>query len=68
MKTPTFPGPPAELPQSFETDPLPVPGCDVCAALVRARAAARSAGDMSNVSDLNVEIRRHPHGTRRRPS
>lgn len=68
MTTPTYPDPPTALPQSFETEPLPVPGCDVCGALARARAAARAAGDMSNVSDMNVEIRRHPHGTRRRPS
>ncbi|WP_078876222.1 hypothetical protein [Streptomyces sp. 769] len=42
-------------------DPEPVAGCDVCGALVRQRAAARSRGDMSKVTDCNVELRRHPH-------
>lgn len=42
------------------TDPEPSPGCDVCAALVRQRAEAAKAGDMSRVSDCNVEISSHP--------
>jgi hypothetical protein len=43
----------------------PTAGCKVCTALVREREAARRDHDMSRVSDCNVEIRRHPHGTKR---
>lgn len=43
-------------------DAVPYPGCDVCAALVRQRAAYRRARDASGVTDCNVELRRHPHG------
>jgi hypothetical protein len=52
---------PVELPLRLDTDPLPVPGCDVCGALDRERREARGKGDMSKVSDVNVEIRDHPH-------
>lgn len=45
-------------------EPDPVEGCGVCASLGRQREAARSAGDLSKVSDINVEIRNHPHGER----
>lgn len=38
-------------------------GCQVCAALARQRAEAAKAGDMSRVSDCNVEIRNHQHDT-----
>ncbi|MFF5101682.1 hypothetical protein [Streptomyces sp. NPDC000134] len=41
--------------------PDPVPGCDVCAALVRQRRAARDRGDLSAATDADVEIRSHPH-------
>ncbi|MDW4904451.1 hypothetical protein RB628_03630 [Streptomyces sp. ADMS] len=45
-------------------DPEPPPDCDVCAALGRQRSEAAKAGDMSRVSDCNVEIRSHPtHST-----
>ena len=64
----TFPGPPIDLPLRFETDPEPADGCDVCAALDKEREAARARGDMSKVSDMNVEIRQHPHKQRRRRS
>ncbi|MET7738897.1 hypothetical protein [Streptomyces sp. NPDC005385] len=40
-------------------DPEPVDGCDVCQALARERDAARSAGDLSKVSDINIEMRNH---------
>lgn len=40
-------------------DPEPPADCGVCNALARQRAAAAEAGDMSRVSDLNVEIRNH---------
>ncbi|QRX97537.1 hypothetical protein [Streptomyces noursei] len=43
-------------------DPGPAPGCDVCAALSEQREQARKRRDMSKVSDLNIEIRNHPHG------
>jgi len=67
MTEPTrYPTPPVLLPLRLETDPPPVPGCDVCAALDRERVEARRDGDMSTVSDANVEIRSHPHAQRRR--
>lgn len=40
-------------------EPVPPPDCGVCAALVRQRAEARARGDLSRVSDYNVEIRNH---------
>ena len=40
-------------------DPEPPAGCGVCAALVVQRSEARARGDLSRVSDLNVEIRNH---------
>jgi hypothetical protein len=46
-------------------EPRPPAGCGVCAALVKERAEAKGRGDMSRVSDLNVEIRNH-HQPRRR--
>ncbi|WP_055712631.1 hypothetical protein [Streptomyces torulosus] len=46
-------------------DPQPPEDCGVCAALVKQRAEARGRGDMSKVSDLNVEIRSH-HASRPR--
>jgi hypothetical protein len=42
-----------------EADPAPVEGCDVCAVLARDREEARRDGDLSKVSDLNVEMRSH---------
>lgn len=46
-------------PQALE--PLPNPGCKICAALGRQREEARGVGDLALVSDCNVEMRRHPH-------
>ncbi|MDX3583018.1 hypothetical protein [Streptomyces europaeiscabiei] len=40
-------------------DPTPPADCGVCAALAVQRAEARADGDLSRVSDLNVEIRNH---------
>ncbi|MEU9122994.1 hypothetical protein AB0C96_24545 [Streptomyces sp. NPDC048506] len=45
-------------------EPDPVPGCDVCTALARQRAAARAVGDQTTAIDCNIEIRRHPHPKR----
>ncbi|ARF56853.1 hypothetical protein [Streptomyces gilvosporeus] len=42
-------------------DPVPVAGCDVCAALAAQRARAYAAGDRSKATDCNVEMRRHSH-------
>lgn len=56
---------PLELPLGVGTDPPPVPGCDVCGALAGERDEARTRRDMSKVSDVNVEIRRHPNAKRR---
>jgi hypothetical protein len=48
-------------------EPIPPDDCGVCAALAKERAAAKGRGDMSRVSDLNVEIRNHhPRRKRRR--
>ncbi|MCP9958629.1 hypothetical protein [Streptomyces sudanensis] len=44
-----------------EPEPEGVPGCRVCEALVAQRAAARWRGDLSRVSDCNVELRGHRH-------
>lgn len=49
-------------------EPVPNFSCDVCASLGRQREDARKKGDMTTVSDCNVEIRRHPHTGRRRSS
>ncbi|MDQ0931435.1 hypothetical protein [Streptomyces turgidiscabies] len=45
-----------------EPEPEPMEGCDVCGALSRERAAARLDGDLSKVSDVNVEMRAHQCG------
>ncbi|WP_411574085.1 hypothetical protein [Streptomyces fradiae] len=42
-------------------EPVPVEGCTTCAELAARREAGRRGGDLSAVSDRNVEIRRHPH-------
>jgi hypothetical protein len=42
-------------------DPVPTADCSVCVALGEQRTEARRLGDMTTVSDCNVEIRRHPH-------
>jgi hypothetical protein len=47
-------------------DPQPPEDCGVCAALVKQRAEARGQGDLSKVSDLNVEIRNHHQARRMR--
>ncbi|NUK84448.1 hypothetical protein HRW07_07885 [Streptomyces lunaelactis] len=47
-------------------EPAPVGGCDVCAALARQREENRRTGDMSAVSDANIEIRRHSGPEHRR--
>nr|WP_223185354.1 hypothetical protein [Streptomyces sp. CBMA152] len=44
--------------------PEPAKGCDVCVALVGQRQGARDRGDLSGVTDADVEIRNHPHRTR----
>ncbi|MGW3723561.1 hypothetical protein [Streptomyces sp. NPDC000851] len=49
--------------------PEPPAECGVCAALVRQRQEASARGDMSRVTDCNVEIRNHhdvPPRSRRR--
>lgn len=57
-------GPPVQLAVP-PMPPLPVPGCAVCSALTRQRQEARDRGDYSAVTDAYVEIRNHPHRTRR---
>ncbi|WP_274559105.1 hypothetical protein [Streptomyces spiramyceticus] len=41
-------------------EPVPVDGCDVCAALVRQREASRSV-DPLTVQSCNEELASHPH-------
>ncbi|MFJ9626650.1 hypothetical protein ACIRU8_03010 [Streptomyces sp. NPDC101175] len=53
----TMSGPVDLPPPMFE--PAPVAGCDVCAVLKRDRETARSKGDLSKVTDCNVEMRSH---------
>jgi hypothetical protein len=50
-------------------DPTPPDDCGVCQALAHQRAEAAGRGDLSRVSDINIEIRNHhePRQTRRRP-
>lgn len=56
---------PITLPDPSEyLEPVPVEGCRICAALGKQRAEARAAGDLSKVSDCNVEIYLHPHEKR----
>ncbi|WP_326767426.1 hypothetical protein [Streptomyces sp. NBC_01591] len=38
---------------------MPAPGCGVCAALAKQRTTAYGNGDMSAVSDYNVELAAH---------
>jgi hypothetical protein len=64
MRTDMEPAPTLGLPLE---EPDPPAGCDVCASLVRQRAAATTTGDLSQVSDCNVEIRAHTDPHRRRP-
>ncbi|WP_406183399.1 hypothetical protein [Streptomyces sp. NBC_01006] len=45
--------------------PKPADGCGVCRALVAQRQKARDLGDLSAATDADVEIRDHPHRTRR---
>ncbi|OIJ89551.1 hypothetical protein BIV24_19765 [Streptomyces colonosanans] len=60
MSRPVYLGAPLKWPQ-------PAPGCRVCAGLAKQRAEAAGAGDLSKVSDCNVEIRRHKQAHQRRP-
>ncbi|WP_079056241.1 hypothetical protein [Streptomyces caeruleatus] len=64
----TYPGPPVDLPLRLDGEPEPDADCDVCQALGEQRSEARTKGDMSRVSDCNVEIRNHPHKGRGRRS
>jgi hypothetical protein len=45
--------------------PKPADGCGVCLALIAQRRVARDRGDLSAATDADVEIRNHPHRTRR---
>ncbi|TSB25291.1 hypothetical protein FNJ62_13185 [Streptomyces benahoarensis] len=62
MKPITYAQPPVELSMLEWTEPQGEHGCDVCRALAGRREEARRQGDLSRVSDCNVEIRQHPHG------
>ncbi len=43
-------------------EPVPVTGCDICAALAAQREAARAEGRMDNVRTCNREMLSHPRG------
>lgn len=60
----TMDSPPVGLTLPLE-EPVPPADCEPCARLVKQRAEARGRGDMSRVSDFNVEIRNH-HPVRRK--
>ncbi|GHH81070.1 hypothetical protein GCM10017771_01960 [Streptomyces capitiformicae] len=47
-------------------EPTPPDDCGVCTALANERTEARARGDLSRVSDLNVEIRNHHPARRKR--
>ncbi|MCT9009505.1 hypothetical protein N4G66_32490 [Streptomyces rhizosphaerihabitans] len=47
--------------EPLDKEPEPTTGCDVCLALDSQRTEARKRGDLSRVSDMNVEIRRNAH-------
>jgi hypothetical protein len=63
MRQQTFDEPPVTLPDPTRP-PRPAPGCDVCAALDRQRAAAEDRGDIKQATTCEIEIRRHPHPDR----
>jgi hypothetical protein len=58
---------PVHLPEPVP-DPDPEPGCDVCGALAEQRRTAKRDGNLTRVTDINIELRNH--GTRhdRKPS
>jgi hypothetical protein len=60
MKQQTTAEPPVTLPDPTRP-PRPAPGCDVCSALDKQRAAAEGRGDVKKATTCEVEIRRHPH-------
>lgn len=60
----SLPEPPLTLGDPLD-EPTPPDDCGVCAALAVQRGEARARGDMSRVSDFNVEIRNH-HPARRK--
>ncbi|WP_200309347.1 hypothetical protein [Streptomyces adelaidensis] len=62
MKTTMDPPVHLALPLDEPESPL---DCGVCAALVEQRGEAADRGDLSRVTDLNVEIRNH-HSARRK--
>jgi hypothetical protein len=59
MKHQTMQEPPISLPDPTRP-PKPAPGCDVCEALDKQRAAADEAGDIRRATAYEVEMRRHP--------
>ncbi|MEU8693014.1 hypothetical protein [Streptomyces sp. NPDC048665] len=64
----TYPSDPIELPLRLDADPKPAADCRVCQALDKQRSEARAKHNMSKVSDLNIEIRNHPHKGKREHS
>lgn len=51
--------PPVQLGEPWPY-PKPSAECDVCQALLHQRQLAAARGDMSKVTDLNIELRNHP--------
>lgn len=70
MANRSTPKPTTMSPSVYLTEPTfpprAAPGCDECASLRQERVEAHAAGDNSRVSDLSVQIKRHPrHGKKR---
>ncbi len=61
----TTPEQPITLPDPTRP-PRPAPGCGVCTALDEQCAQAEAAGDVHRATEREVEIRNHPHPTKRR--
>lgn len=51
--------PPVQLGEPLP-HPKPAAECDVCRALVHERQVAEAQGNLSKVSDVNIELRNHP--------
>lgn len=51
---------PVHLPDPFP-DPKPVEGCDVCAELVKQRAAHRKRGERALAAMCTLELEKHAH-------
>lgn len=58
--------PPVHLPEPYDLDAAPAPGCKICTALDNQRREARERGSAADAAVAGVEIANHPHKGRRR--